>query len=500
MGGPLSHVDAAWLRMEDRTNLMMVTGILVFEEPLDHRRVRSLLEKRLLVFDRFRQRVVGAPLGIGSPRWAEDEKFDIDAHLHQVALPAPGDQAALQLLVGDLMSTPLDMSKPLWQFHLVEGYRGGGRAEASPSTAGRRVLSPQIKGGSVLLVRLHHCIADGIALIQVLLSLTDPSARPGRVTGFRTPVAAPAGSWLSAPLGAVGSLLANPLELVELAQGGISIADTLRRLVLLPPDPKTVLKGRLGVSKRAAWSEMVPLKNIKAAGVRHGATINDILISAVAGALRDYLEERGEPIDELEIRAAVPVNLRPIERGLELGNSFGLVFVPLPISISDSLERLAALKVRMDNIKASSEAIVSFGVLTAVGIVPRQLHPPAIDFFGSKASLVMTNVPGPKELLYLAGRQITNCMFWVPMSGHLGLGISILSYAGEVMVGVAADAGLVPDPGRIVGAFERELRGLMMPASQRRGEKTGERKRPLSNPGRPRRRARAARGLASPGE
>ena len=459
--------------MEDPTNLMMVTGILVFDEPLNPRRVRSLIEKRLLPFDRFRQRVVESPFGIGPPRWLDDEHFDLDAHLHRVALPAPGDQAALQELVGDLMSTPLDMSKPLWQIHLVEGYRGG----------------------SVFLSRLHHCIADGIALIQLLLSLTDTSAKPGRTAPVRPP--APAGSWLAAPLGAVASVLTNPLELVELAQGGVSVADTLQRLVLMPPDPKTVLKGPLGVTKRAAWSEMVPLANIKAAGARHGATINDILITAVAGALRDYLEERGEPVDELEIRAAVPVNLRPIERGLELGNSFGLVFVPLPVSIADPFERLAELKLRMDLIKASSEAIVSFGVLTAIGIVPRWLHPPAIEFFGSKASVVMTNVPGPKELLYLAGRPIASCMFWVPMSGHMGLGVSILSYAGEVMVGVTADAGLVPDPGRVVSAFERELRGLMMPAH--RGQ-AGERKRPLSNPGRPRKRARAARGRTSPGD
>jgi WS/DGAT/MGAT family acyltransferase len=465
--------------MEDPTNLMMVTGILTFDEPLDPRRVRALLEKRLLAFDRFRQRVVEAPFGIGPPRWVDDERFDIDAHLHRVALPAPGDQAALQDLVGDLMSSPLDMSKPLWQIHLVEGYRRG----------------------SVFLSRLHHCIADGIALIQLLLSLTDSSPRPGRAAPFRRP--AVAGSWLEAPLGLAASLLANPLELVGLAQGGLSVADTLQRLVLLPPDPKTVLKGPLGVTKRAAWSENVPLERIKAAGTRHGATINDILITAVAGALRDYLEERGEPVDELEIRAAVPVNLRPIERGLELGNSFGLVFVPLPISIAGPFQRLAELKVRMDRIKASSEAIVSFGVLTAIGIVPRQLHPPAIEFFGSKASVVMTNVPGPREPLYLAGRRIANCMFWVPMSGHLGLGISILSYAGGVMVGVAADAGLVPDPERIVTAFERELKGLMMPATRRRGGsaggKAGEPKRPLSRPDRPGKRARPARRAASPG-
>ena len=470
MSEALSSVDAAWLRMEDPTNLMMVTGILVFPEPLDHRRVRTTLEKRLLPFDRFRQRVVEAPFGIGPPRWVEDNRFDLDAHLHRVALAPPADQAALEELVGDLMSTPLDMSKPLWQIHLIDGYRGG----------------------SVLLSRLHHCIADGIALVQLLLSLTDTSANPGRVKAAERPARGSSGP--GASLGAVASLLANPLELIELAQTGVSAVDTLQRLVLLPPDPPTVLKGPLGVTKRAAWSDMIPLERIKAAGARHGATVNDILIAAVAGALRDYLEERGERVDELEIRAAVPVNLRPIERGLELGNSFGLVFVPLPISIAEPDRRLAELKLRMDRIKASSEAIVSFGVLTAIGLVPRQLHPPAVEFFGSKASVVMTNVPGPREPLFLSGRRIGEFMFWVPMSGHLGLGISILSYAGGVMVGVAADAGLIPDPSRIVAAFERELKGLMMPAKRRR---PGDPKRPLSRPDRPRKRARATRGKAS---
>ena len=156
MGGPLSNVDAAWLRMEDPTNLMMVTGILVFEEPLDHRRVRSLLEKRLLVFDRFRQRVVEAPFGIGPPRWVDDNHFDIDAHLHRVALPAPGDQAALQELVGDLMSTPLDTSKPLWNTHPAGAY---------PAC-------------SVFLPRLHHCPAHALALVHLPPPPTHPPARP----------------------------------------------------------------------------------------------------------------------------------------------------------------------------------------------------------------------------------------------------------------------------------------------------------------------------------
>jgi len=436
MAEPLSSVDAAWLRMEDPTNLMMVTGILVFDEPLDHRRLRTTLERRLLPFDRFRQRAVEAPFGVGSPRWVDDVHFNLDAHLHRVALPPPGGKAALEEMVGDLMSTPLDMSKPLWQMHLIDGYQGG----------------------SVLLTRLHHCIADGIALIQLLLSLTDTSPRPSR--------AAPAArrersGGFPIPIDAVAAAIANPLELLGYAQTGISLADTLQRLVLMPSDPPTVLKGALGVGKRAAWSENIPLEAIKDAVRRHGATVNDLLISAVAGALREYLEERGEDVDRLEIRVAVPVNLRPIEHGLDLGNSFGLVFVPLPISVPQPLRRLAELKERMDGIKASSEAIVSFGVLTALGTVPKALYTPAIEFFGSKASAVMTNVPGPREPLYLAGRRIGACMFWVPMSGHLGLGISILSYAGGVMVGVASDAGLVPDPERVVAAFERELKLLL---------------------------------------
>jgi len=483
MARPLSNVDAAWLRMEDPTNLMMVTGILLFDDPLDLGRVRHVLEDRLLPFHRFHQRVREAPFGLGPPQWVDDPNFDLEAHLHRLALPAPADEAALQAMVGDLMSTPLDMSKPLWQIHIIDGYRGG----------------------SVFLARLHHCIADGIALIQLLLSLTDPSAHPSSTTTVIVPPAGAGTSPLSGAMAAVAAAIANPLEVLGLAQSGVTIADTLQRLVLLSPDPPTVLRGRLGVTKRVAWSAPVSLADVKAAGARHGATINDLLIAAVTGALREYLAARGEPVDELEIRAAMPVNLRPIERGLELGNSFGLVFVPLPIAIPDRWRRLSELQTRLGAIKASAEAVVAFGVLNAIGVVPRQLLPPAVEFFGSKASIVLTNVPGPRAPLYLAGRRIANCMFWVPQSGHLGLGVSILSYAGGVMVGIAADAGLVPDPEAVVRAFESELRGLMMPAKRRRAPAPAATGRSvgtgaLPGAGRPRRRARPAGGKARPGD
>src|SRR5215813_8790694 len=166
----LSAVDAAWLRMEDPTNLMMVTGVLLFENRVDLGRLKSLIEERLLKFARFRQRVEEPPLGIGLPHWVTDPRFDLDAHIHNVALPAPANKTALEAFVSDLLGTPLDFSKPLWQVHLVE------HAE-----------------GSAMVSRIHHAIADGIALIQVLLSLTDPSRRPRRASAAGRPRAAPDG-------------------------------------------------------------------------------------------------------------------------------------------------------------------------------------------------------------------------------------------------------------------------------------------------------------------
>ena len=443
----LSPVDAAWLRMEDPTNLMMVTGLLVFDQQVDARRLRTTLERRLLPLERFRQRVHESALGILPPRWDEDENFDLDAHLHRIALPAPGDQAALQALVGDLMSTPLDMSKPLWQIHLVEGLAGG---------------------GSALLVRIHHCIADGIALVRVLLSLTDPTARAGRAAAAPLGTTSVPQPGFRLPVAEVAAILMDPLRAMELAQTGISGAASLQRLVTLEPDPPTVLKGRLGVTKRAAWSSNLPLQAIKEASGRAGCTINDLLVATVSGALRRYLLERGEDVIGLEIRAAVPVNLRPLDGPIELGNQFGLVFLPLPIGLEEPGDRLAEIKRRMDDIKGTPEALVAFGVLNALGLVPTRLHGNLVEFFGAKATAVLTNVPGPREPLYLAGRRVTNIMFWVPQSGRLGLGISILSYAGSVMVGIAADAGLIPDPERLIAEFETELAAAIRPPARRR--------------------------------
>lgn len=441
----MASIDAAWLGMEDPTNLMMVTGVMALDGPVDIKRLRVILDRRLKPFGRFHQRVVRPRTRGSLPHWEDDEHFDIDNHLSHIALPAPGDDASLRNLVSEQMSVPLDFSKPLWHIHVIDGYRGG----------------------SVVLTRVHHSIGDGIALVRVMLSFTDespnaklpraPARRPA--PGFRLPL-----DWLPAAVGrgmAGGqALIANPDRALDLARIGAHGAYRLGRLVVLPPDPQTVFKGALGRRKRAAWSEPVPLEDFKAIGKAFGATVNDVLVATATGALRRYMEKRGERTAGVAIRASVPVNLRPLDQAHNLGNAFGLVFLTLPIGIADPARRLRAIKKEMDELKGSPEALVAFGVLSLMGAAPVEVEQLGLRFFGTKATAVLTNVPGPRQPLFMAGRKIDKVMFWVPQSGHLGLGISILSYAGGVMLGIATDARLVPDPERIVESFKVEFEAL----------------------------------------
>src|SRR5437899_4915328 len=233
----MSSVDAAWLGMEDPTNLMMVTGVLALDGKIDVKRLRTLLDKRLAPFGRFHQRIARPRLRGGMLHWQDDSRFDIDNHVSHIALPPPGGEKALRELVSELMSTPLDMTKPLWHVHLVVGH----------------------DRGSVVLARIHHSIADGIALVRVMLSLTDatPTAPPARRQSASTNHAGPL-DWLPVALGrgvAAGQdLLDNPARLVDLARVGVHGAYRLGRMVVLPPDPPTSFKGELGCRKRAAWS------------------------------------------------------------------------------------------------------------------------------------------------------------------------------------------------------------------------------------------------------
>ena len=451
----LSSVDTAWLRMEEPNNLMMITGVLVFGAPIEYDRLKATLEARLLPFRRFRQRVV-QPL-LGSPYWEEDPDFDLGYHLQLATLPAPGDQAALQDTASLLASRQLDPSKPLWQLHLIREYREG----------------------CAVICRLHHCIGDGLALVHVLLSLTDtepdtswpvvqPQAPRQQRSGPMRKLLRPAQIAYRNTRAMTGVLVEQAKQLQEdrahaldLAQAGIRGTAALGRLLLLPPDRRTIYKGALGVPKRAAWSRPIPLPEIKLIGGELGGTVNDVLLTAMSGALRRYLLARGEKVEGLNFRAIVPVDLREPGTEEELGNKFGLVFLSLPVGVVDPDQRLSELRRRMDGLKDSLEAPVAFGILNTIGAMPQSLQNIVVNIFGLKGTAVMTNVIGPREQLYLAGAPLDSLMFWVPQSGHLGLGVSILSYNGQVWMGTITDAGLVPEPDAIIDAFHTEFDELL---------------------------------------
>ncbi|WP_097459985.1 WS/DGAT/MGAT family O-acyltransferase [Mangrovitalea sediminis] len=451
---PMAGVDAAWLRMERDTNLMMIGGVLVLDRPLDMARFRQVIEERFLKFRRFRQRVVDESDKVW---WEMDPAFNLDNHIHRVGLPSPADKAELQQLVSDLISTPLDFRRPLWQMHVVD----------------------QFDGGSALIVRIHHCIADGLALVQVLLSMTDeteegkPADAPiARTASLTDRLLQPAQSLIREGLHLghelieeAWDLVEHPTHLIDLAKQGMDAGLELAHIGLLPPDPVTVLKGGLSGRKRVAWAEALDLGRVKATAHALSGTVNDVLMATVAGALRQYLMEKGNQL-AADIHVAVPFNLRPRHQPIQsLGNQFGLVVVNLPVGKAAPRERYQAVKEAMETLKASAQPKVTFGLLTALGHGPAKLERTALDLLSKKASLIMTNVPGPSNLLYLAGAKVLQPMVWVPQSGEIGVGLSILSYAGTVQFGVVADQKMIEDAEKVAEYFRGHFDELEAAAS-----------------------------------
>lgn len=466
---PLSHVDLAWLRMDDPRNLMIITGFMTTEAPLSLAAIKAVVAGSLLKYDRFRQRVVIPDNPMRQPYWEDDPNFDLSVHLELVRLPPPSGHAELEAYIGQMMSMPLDYSRPLWKMYLIEQYNAEGGIQ-----------------GSALVARLHHVIADGIALMHVLLSMASndpkaplpkpwkakkvrslplPEGETGQTTGFDR-MADLATDLAGKVSDETFKLITDPKYARRQARLGVSAAVALGKLVLRWPDPHTIFKGDPGPRKSASWSQPLSLDLVKKTGHTLDATVNDLLLSAVAGALRHYIQRRGGSVNELNIRGVIPVNLRPLDMAGQLGNQFGLVFLSLPLGVADPLERVHELKRRMDELKSTPEAVVAFGVLKIFGAVPEMIQDIGVQIFDTKGSAVMTNVPGPKEKLYIAGAPVGTVMAWVPQSGRVSLGVSIISYNGKVWLGIATDEEMVPDPQQIVAMFVEEFNHLVEMANQ----------------------------------
>lgn len=448
----MSSVDNAWLRMEGDTNLMMISVLLVLEKRISRAELEQLLQSRLLKYDRFRQKVSEH---INGTFWEDDPHFQIGNHVHEIGLPGKGCKDDLEALASDLTSTPLNLHRPLWEVHLID----------------------HVGKGCALLIRVHHCIADGISLVRVMLSLTDdqpspePDAKSGQTASTQGVVklANQARQFVSDAMHTGESLwhetralALNPRRLFKLVKAGWSAGAELGHIATMPNDPATCFRGELSGRKHVSWAEPMDLRAIKKQSKALGVTINDLLMAAASGALSHYLNYRNVQPTPRQIHVAVPFNLRPLDQPIRtLGNEFGLVIVPLPVGHLTGSKRLQAVRKAMQSLKEGYQAQVFYGMLSVLGKGPAVVEQTALEVLSQKASLVMTNVPGPTKPLYLAGSKLLQPMVWVPQSGSVGLGLSILSYNQTVQFGVVADHNLVPDPQVLVNFFQESVDELL---------------------------------------
>ncbi len=450
MRRPIDPVDTIWLNMDRSNNLMVIESLMTCAGPVDRDRFLGVLRTRLLErYPVFGQRPVFSRVPLSMPHWEDVPDFDPGPHVRQFELPDPGDDAALQDHVNGFISTPLPRDRPLWEMHLIDGYGAG----------------------SAIYSRLHHAMADGIALTRVLLSMTDPEpdAPPADDVLGETRHVGPVGTavrLVESGMETAGSAILDLPHLLSpsFAEDAFTLARQTTGIatkLTFTRNPTSAIAGTAGVRKRAVWAAPIPLADVSAAGHRTGTTVNDVLVAALAGAVSSYL--RAHDGVARDIPTMVPVNVRPLDEPLprELGNRFALVLFTLPSGLETPFARLAETKRRMDAIKDSPEALLTFGLIRGIGRTGKDLERYVVDFFANKASGVTTNVPGPRGPRYLAGARITSMLGWAPESGNQTLGTCIFTYDGHVHVGFKVDLDTIRHPEELLAAFGVEIDALL---------------------------------------
>jgi diacylglycerol O-acyltransferase len=487
MGGRrLSAQDALWLTMDRPNNLMVIDVVVVLDGQVPLADVREAFAGMLSRHPVFGQRA--RPSGLGW-EWADDPDFDLDRHVTEARLPDGSGMAQVHQFVAEQRAVALDRDRPLWRAFLV-----------GP------VILADGDVGSVVVTRFHHAIADGVRLTQVMLAILDPEyasavpavARTGTsggapatpldrlraagtevvrmtetgtkavissLTGAISDPGHAAGAAISAVATGVGTLQ-HPDRFVDVLESAgaddhrtVNDATSAGKL-LLGATPRTVWTGRPGVRKAVAWSEPIDLATVKSVARHHHATVNDVLIGALAGAIRNYLAGRGDRVDE--VIWMVPVNLKPFDAELpeELGNHFALVMLDMPLTGETPSDRVVDLRHRMQRIKNSDEPVLTFGLQRAISATPSAMATALTNFFANKAVGILTNVPGPVRPLAIGGVQVRQVIGFAPCSGDQPLTATIFTYAGTVTVGFASDADLVPDPQTLVSLLVQELEAM----------------------------------------
>ncbi len=422
----VSANDAVWLQ-DSATNMMVIHGVFTTDR-MDLATFRDTFQRRVIdagggqQFARFRDRLHWVR---GVPFWELDPAFDIARHLVPGRLTRLATTKELQQYISTEASAPLPTDRPPWQFQFIEQFG---------------------TDASAVLARIHHSIGDGMALVSVIFALMEEMTAEHEL--------APARGGIRPAAGAPGGGLLKAVS-IPLAAPGI----LLKRL-FWRPDRHALHGAPVSGKKQVAWSEPFDLAVIKEARKRLDATVNDILMAMVSGAISRYLARHaGQHIHKLHI--SMPVNVRRADEPLRLENRFAAVPLELPAGIEHIGDRVRAVKAKMDALKQSVVPIVVYGIQRVMlTVLPQAVSRGLIDFLANKCTAVVTNVPGPQRELLLAGRRVRSLMFWVPQRADIGVGISILSFAGGVQVGILADTELVPDPSELIHAFEEEFEEL----------------------------------------
>jgi WS/DGAT/MGAT family acyltransferase len=457
----ISDTGQFWLTVDNPKNMSTFTGIIELSAPLEIRTLRELIKNRLLHLTPFKEKIIEEISSEKKYYWIEDQNLDVRTHVEQVRLKNKNDTAELQQLMSDVISVPMNMRKPLWQFLLVKNYQNG----------------------CAIIVRIHQCLMDRVDLIQVMWSLSDAYAMNARQDNSSTQfqqrnhwllskVIKNIRSTIHVSLSTARSMITdclkpmtNPFFLIEkvrLMMGTTSdkVAE-IARIILMNPDSDSVLKAELGRSKQFVWSKSFPLDKINFLADATNASNNVIFISTLTGAIKKYLEHRKDPIDYREIRAITPVDMRMSSGGYSGSVRFGLIPFDLPVHIEDPILRIAEVKRRLQNLDRLPDAVSVFASMSRVGISAKTFSEKIALPFSQKNSLLMTNTQGPSQTLYINSIPVSNIMYWLPRIGHIGLGTTILSYNKNVRLGVVCDSNQMPDPNLFIDAFEKQLTQLI---------------------------------------
>jgi len=452
-----------WLTVETPNNLSVLIGLIELSSQLDLYTFRSIVENRLLPLDPLRERIVENPDKKKSYYWIEDKDFDIRTHVQTVKIESPYDNKALQKLMSEIMSVPMDISKPLWQFLLVEKYNDG----------------------CAIIFRSHQCLMDRVDLIKILKKLSDSSERTNKKTRptFITPqknrfsllsekVLEKTRTYVDMTQKTAATMLTsclkpftNPFYMIEKVRLGMGTAadkcSEVGRLVFMNEDSDTLLKNDIGSKKEFAWSRSFTIKKIESLARATNSTVNVIYISILTGAIKQYLKAQKNPIDYREIRAITPVDMRMSQGGYSGVIKFGLIPFDLPVHIEDPLLRITEVKRRIQNLDLLPDAASAFEFLANLGISTQTFSDKIAIPFSKKSSLLMTNTQGPEQALSISGIPFENIMFWLPRIGNIGLGTTILSYKKHVRLGIVCDSNQIPEPQVLINYFEQQLKRLL---------------------------------------